>query len=120
VVAETEAAAEEGCRRIEVEYEMLPAVLDPEAAMRPGAPLVHGDKVRPAPGIARAADNVVGELHAELGDVEAGLRRGRRRLRGDLPHRPGAARAAWRRTARSAGSTTTAGWWCAPARRPRS
>jgi CO/xanthine dehydrogenase Mo-binding subunit/aerobic-type carbon monoxide dehydrogenase small subunit (CoxS/CutS family) len=64
VVATSEAAAEAGCRAITVEYETLPAVLDPEEAMRPGAPLLHGDKV---------PTNVVAELHAGLGDVEAGL-----------------------------------------------
>ncbi|MFF5290480.1 molybdopterin-dependent oxidoreductase [Paractinoplanes globisporus] len=62
VVATSEAAAEAGCRAITVEYELLPAVLDPFTAMRPGAPLVHS----PLP-------NVVGELKAELGDVEAGF-----------------------------------------------
>lgn len=61
VVADTEAAAEEGCRRLRVEYEVLPAVLDPEAAMAPGAPRLHDD------------GNVVGELHDELGDVAAGF-----------------------------------------------
>src|SRR3954463_11929939 len=30
VVADTEAAAVEGCRRVEVDYEVLPAVIDPE------------------------------------------------------------------------------------------
>src|SRR5215212_2661950 len=34
VVADSEAAAEEGCRRIEVDYEALPAVFDPEEAMQ--------------------------------------------------------------------------------------
>jgi CO/xanthine dehydrogenase Mo-binding subunit/aerobic-type carbon monoxide dehydrogenase small subunit (CoxS/CutS family) len=53
VVADSEAAAEEACRFIEVTYEPLPAVLDPEAALRLG--------------------NVVAELHSETGDVEAGL-----------------------------------------------
>jgi len=72
VVATSEAAAEEGCRRIAVDYELLPAVVDAHAAMRPGATLVHGDK-GPAHGIARAEANVVGEIHAELGDVRAGL-----------------------------------------------
>ena len=38
VVATSEAAAEAGCRAITVEYETLPAVLGPEAAMAPGAP----------------------------------------------------------------------------------
>ena len=41
VVADSEAAAEEGCRTLVVDYEMLPAVFDPEAAMRAGAPVVH-------------------------------------------------------------------------------
>ncbi|AGZ42827.1 molybdopterin-dependent oxidoreductase [Actinoplanes friuliensis] len=72
VVADTEGAAEEGCRRLRVAYEILPAVTDPEAAMRPGAPAVHGDKDA-SHRIARPAENVVGELHAELGDVAAGF-----------------------------------------------
>lgn len=38
VVADSEQAAEEGCRRVEVTYQELPHVTDPEAAMRPGAP----------------------------------------------------------------------------------
>ncbi len=35
VVAETEAAAEAGCRALAVDYEILPAVFDPVAAMAP-------------------------------------------------------------------------------------
>ncbi|WP_436520013.1 molybdopterin-dependent oxidoreductase [Actinoplanes sp. HUAS TT8] len=64
VIASTEAAAEEACRLLHVEYEPLPAVIDPVAALAPDAPLVHGDKLD---------GNVVGELHASLGDLEAGL-----------------------------------------------
>ncbi|MEW5355044.1 molybdopterin-dependent oxidoreductase [Streptomyces sp. 16-176A] len=72
VVADSEAAAEEGCRRIEVTYEVLPAVLDPEEAMRPGAPVVH-DKDAVGARIARPQANVVGEAHGEVGDVAAGF-----------------------------------------------
>ena len=36
VVAETEAAAEAGCRALHVEYEILPAVFDPVLAVQPG------------------------------------------------------------------------------------
>jgi CO/xanthine dehydrogenase Mo-binding subunit/aerobic-type carbon monoxide dehydrogenase small subunit (CoxS/CutS family) len=72
VVAQSEAAAEEGVRLLRIDYEPLPAVFDPEEAMRPGAPAVHGDK-GPAARIARARDNVAGELHGETGDVAAGL-----------------------------------------------
>ncbi|GAA2793400.1 molybdopterin-dependent oxidoreductase [Kitasatospora paracochleata] len=71
VVAESEGAAEEGCRRIVVAYEQLPYVLDPDLAMLPGAPVIHpkGPETR----IARAENNVCGEAHGELGDVEAGF-----------------------------------------------
>ena len=37
VVAETEAAADNACRLVKVDYEILPAVFDPETAMEPGA-----------------------------------------------------------------------------------
>jgi CO/xanthine dehydrogenase Mo-binding subunit len=43
VAAETVAVAEEAVRLIDVEYEELPAVFDPEEALRPDAPLVHED-----------------------------------------------------------------------------
>ncbi|MFD9126076.1 molybdopterin-dependent oxidoreductase [Kitasatospora sp. NPDC059571] len=71
VVADSEGAAEEGCRRIVVEYEQLPYVLDPEEAMLPGAPVIHpkGPETR----IARAENNVCGEAHGEMGDVERGF-----------------------------------------------
>ncbi len=41
VAAETPALAEEALALIEVEYEELPGVFDPAAALAPGAPLVH-------------------------------------------------------------------------------
>ena len=71
VVAETEAAAEEGCRQIEVEYEVLPAVFDPEEAMRAGAPAVH-DRGEDA-FIRNPERNILIEVHGGVGDVEAGF-----------------------------------------------
>jgi len=41
VVADTRALAEDAAELVEVEYETLPHVIDAEAAMQPGAPLVH-------------------------------------------------------------------------------
>ena len=41
VVAESPSQAHEALELIEVEYEPLPAVADPERALEPGAPLVH-------------------------------------------------------------------------------
>src|SRR6516164_2148809 len=66
VVAETEAAAEAACRLIDVRYEILPAVFDPEAAMQPEAPLLH-DK-----GIA-AYGNVYVDVHGEVGNTADGF-----------------------------------------------
>ncbi|MEV4348830.1 molybdopterin cofactor-binding domain-containing protein [Actinoplanes sp. NPDC049596] len=60
VVATSEAAAEAGCRALAVDYEVLPHVLTPREAMAEDAPRVH------------PAGNIVGQLHAELGDLDAG------------------------------------------------
>jgi CO/xanthine dehydrogenase Mo-binding subunit/aerobic-type carbon monoxide dehydrogenase small subunit (CoxS/CutS family) len=73
VVAETVAAAEAGVRAVVVDYEVLPAVLSPEEALAPGAPLVHGEKDPATTRIANPARNIVAELHSEIGDVEAAL-----------------------------------------------
>ncbi|GIM93336.1 molybdopterin-dependent oxidoreductase [Paractinoplanes toevensis] len=62
VVATSEAAAEAGCRAITVEYDLLPPVFTPAAAMAPDAPRLHA-----------AERNVIGELHDEMGDVTAGF-----------------------------------------------
>ena len=73
VAADTLAIAEAACRLIEVDYEPLPAVFDPHAALLPGAPLVHGDKDAVASRLADPARNLVAELHGEYGDIAAGL-----------------------------------------------
>ncbi|MFI7321218.1 molybdopterin-dependent oxidoreductase [Streptomyces venezuelae] len=72
VVADSEHTAEEACRRIDVRYERLPCVTDPEEAMRPGAPVIHAGKGTEAR-IARVENNVVGEVHAETGSVDDGF-----------------------------------------------
>jgi putative selenate reductase molybdopterin-binding subunit len=71
VVAESEAAAEAGCRKLAVDYELLPAVFEPEAAMRPGAPVVH-DK-GPEARIRNPQRNIVAEVHSHVGDIEVGF-----------------------------------------------
>ena len=67
VVAESEAAAEAGCRALEVDYELLPAVFDPVLAMAPDAPLLHDKDVVTEHG------NVYCDLHGEIGDVAKGF-----------------------------------------------
>lgn len=71
VVADSESSAEEGCRQVEIEYEVLPAVFDPEEAMRPGAPVLHDKGAESR--IARPGNNILLELHGGVGDVEAGF-----------------------------------------------
>ena len=69
VVAETEGAAEAGCRALQVEYEILPAVFDPVAALEPGAPILHDkDEVITENG------NLFCTLQGEIGDVAKGFK----------------------------------------------
>ncbi len=63
VAAVDEDLAEEALDLIRVEYEELPFVADPRAAMAPDAPLVHEDK----PG------NIAAEFKIAAGDVERAL-----------------------------------------------
>jgi len=67
VVGETEAAAEAGCRLLEVTYEPLPAVFDPVAAMAPDAPVLH-DKGGAEKG------NIYVDIHGEVGSVADGFK----------------------------------------------
>jgi 4-hydroxybenzoyl-CoA reductase subunit alpha len=59
VAAVDEESAEEACEFIDVAYEELPGVFDPEEAMKPGAPVIH--EYRP--------NNVSMEYHYDFGDV---------------------------------------------------
>jgi putative selenate reductase molybdopterin-binding subunit len=72
VIAETEAAAEEGCRRLKVDYGILPDVIDPAQAISSGAPAIHSDKTREQR-VANGQRNIVAETHGEYGDVASAL-----------------------------------------------
>ncbi|GAA4712372.1 molybdopterin-dependent oxidoreductase [Nocardioides conyzicola] len=73
VVAESVGAAQHAASLIDIEYDVLPAVFDPEAARTAGAPLLHGDKASDTSRIAEPDRNVVAQTHGEIGDVTAGL-----------------------------------------------
>jgi carbon-monoxide dehydrogenase large subunit len=74
VVATSEEIAEEAAQLVEVEYEELPAVFDPETAAQPGAPLLHPDLgkyqvanfIFPKPGT-----NISEHFKLRKGDVDA-------------------------------------------------
>jgi len=61
VAAATLEAAEEGARRVGVEYEDLPAITRPEEALQAGAPLIH------------EKGNLLFEMNILKGDVQAGF-----------------------------------------------
>lgn len=61
VIAESRAVAEDAAALVSVDYEILPALVDPRAALAPGAARVH----------ARAPDNLAGKLVAKYGELEA-------------------------------------------------
>jgi CO/xanthine dehydrogenase Mo-binding subunit len=88
VAAVDEATAEEALELIEVEYEVLPAVFDPEEAMKPEAPVIHDEEyagtsvweewigpARPRERSESEYNNIAGETHVVIGDVEDGFRR---------------------------------------------
>ena len=61
MIAESRAEAEDGVERVNVDYEELVPVVDPEAALAPGAPLIHPE----------LGDNLAYELVHDSGDVDA-------------------------------------------------
>ncbi|WP_432003635.1 molybdopterin-dependent oxidoreductase [Streptomyces sioyaensis] len=70
VLADTPGAAEEGCRKVDVEYEVLPAVFDPEEAMAEDSPQLHGSH---DPFVRDPVRNILLELHSHIGDIDAGF-----------------------------------------------
>src|SRR5579884_3347764 len=87
VVAETEAQAADAAALVEIDYEPLPAVIDPFEAMREGAPRVleevgGGPEDAGAHGLSAAGEvsgerpaNVTARVHFQRGEVEAALTR---------------------------------------------
>lgn len=71
VAAETPEIAEQALTLIQVEYDVLPAILDPRQALDAGAPCLHPEKE--SYGIYDAARNIAARVRAEVGDVEQGF-----------------------------------------------
>jgi len=74
VAATTPAIAEEALRLIEVDYEVLPHVIDVDEAMKPDAPLLFEDMItrgiEPAP---KQASNITKRIEYRMGDIAAGF-----------------------------------------------
>ena len=61
--------AEEALSLIRVDYEPLPAVFDPEAAMQPGAPEIHATH----PKVKEPLVNIAGKTESQWGNIEDGF-----------------------------------------------
>ncbi len=68
VAATTETIAAAACKLIEVDYEVLPWVIEIEDAIKPDAPILH-DFIE----FDGKPSNIAGTLKHELGDIEAGF-----------------------------------------------
>jgi len=71
VVAETEEIASEALKLIKVKYNVLPAVFDPEEAIKEGAPRIHEEDN--LLGVYDAKRNLVSHIEVKAGDVEKGF-----------------------------------------------
>src|SRR5947209_290948 len=71
VAAETPEIAEQALRLIEVEYNELPALLDPRQALEPTSPLVHPESE--SHGIYDVSRHIAARVYREKGDVERGF-----------------------------------------------
>lgn len=74
VAATTQAIAEEALQLIDVDYEVLPCVIDVDDAMKPDAPVLFADMitrgVEPAP---TKPSNIVKKVEFSIGDLKAGF-----------------------------------------------
>src|SRR5947209_11532150 len=76
IVAESRDQAEDAAELVTSDLEELPAVVDPEAALRPDSPIVHD----------RFQTNLIGVFSVGRGDAEAALARAPHRLRRRFHH----------------------------------
>src|SRR5947209_8953017 len=73
VAATSEAIAKAALKLIKVEYEVLPHVIDPVEAMKPGAPVLHEHVRTKGVKDADKPSNVIERLDLAMGDVEKGF-----------------------------------------------
>ncbi len=76
VIAETRVQAEDAAELVDVDYDMLPAVVDPYKALEAGTELVHE----------RLKTNEIGWFHVTKGDADAAIATAPRKLRRRFSH----------------------------------
>ena len=73
VAAESEEIAQCALELIEVEYEELPAILDPRQSMLPGAPIIHDEPDYVPFGDCDPQRNLASAIRIDIGDVDAAM-----------------------------------------------
>ena len=73
VAAESAEIAEQALKLIEVDYEVLPALLDSRKSMEPGAPRIHDEAEFVNFADSDPTKNVAAEIRIDIGDVEKGF-----------------------------------------------
>lgn len=76
VIAETRVAAEDAAELVNVDYDQLPAVVDPHKALEQGTPLVHD----------RLKTNEIGWFHVNKGDAGKAIAAAPRKIRRTFFH----------------------------------
>src|SRR5215207_2607539 len=76
ILAESRYLAEDAAELVTVDFEPLPAIVDPEAALQPGAAVLHD----------RYDTNLIGEFRIGKGDVDSALARAPHRLKRRFHH----------------------------------
>ena len=76
IVAESRYAAEDAAQLVRLDLDPLPAVVDPEAALRPGGPIVHE----------KFHTNLIGAFAIGKGDIDTALARCPHKLQRRLRH----------------------------------
>ena len=74
VAAETEEIAEQALKLIQVEYEPLPAILDPAESMKPGQVLIHDEPEFVNFAGSDAKRNLAADIRIDIGDLEKGFK----------------------------------------------
>jgi putative selenate reductase molybdopterin-binding subunit len=83
VAAETAGIAKEALKLIEVEYEPLTALLDPDQSMKPGAPILHDETEYVNFAESNPEKNLAAEIRIDIGDVEQGFQEADHIIEGD-------------------------------------
>jgi carbon-monoxide dehydrogenase large subunit len=76
ILAESRYIAEDAAELVTVELDPLPALVDPEAALKPGAPVLHD----------KHGTNLIGEFRVAKGNVEAALAKAPHRIKRRFHH----------------------------------